>query len=60
LFLNGKIQSRNLSILILILPNNNFTTFKHRLVKLDIQTKEKNIGYIKGAGDEVELNLEST
>ena len=30
-----------------------------KLVKLDIQTKGKNIGYIKGAGDEVGTNLEN-
>jgi LmbE family N-acetylglucosaminyl deacetylase len=30
-----------------------------KLVKLDIQTKGKNIGYIKGAGDEVGSNLEN-
>jgi LmbE family N-acetylglucosaminyl deacetylase len=30
-----------------------------KLVKLDIQTKGKNIGYISGAGDEVGLNLEN-
>lgn len=30
-----------------------------KLVKLDIQTKGKNIGYINGAGDEVGLNLEN-
>lgn len=30
-----------------------------KLVKLDIRTKGKNIGYIKGAGDEVGSNLEN-
>lgn len=30
-----------------------------KLVKLDIQTKGKNIGYIKGAGDEIALNIEN-
>lgn len=30
-----------------------------KLVKLDIQTKGKNIGYIKGAGDKVGTNLEN-
>lgn len=30
-----------------------------KLVKLDIKTKGKNIGYIKGAGDEVGNNLEN-
>ena len=30
-----------------------------KLVKIDIQTKGKNIGYIKGAGDEVGSNLEN-
>ena len=30
-----------------------------KLVKLDIETKGKNIGYIMGAGDEVNKNLEN-
>jgi len=34
-------------------------TSTSKLVKLDIQTKGKNIGYIKGAGDEVDSNLEN-
>jgi LmbE family N-acetylglucosaminyl deacetylase len=34
-------------------------TSTSKLVKLDVQTKGKNIGYIKGAGDEVGSNLEN-